>query len=695
MTYQIKSPGFPTKYADNLNCLWMISILSNWAVSIEIEFLSTEPTYDILEIHQVFYVGNELKTVKQAALSGHSNYMSEFYSQVSGGFQIRFLSDSTDNNYPGFRLTFQRYQPTPGRFVCPQIYAEASDAHSKLPSFPSDTPIPSQISCPFYISTAQKESVVELLIVDISENIMVEIFDSEFDSTRTPIKRFSGLTLTHTPQSVITGEQMLYMIVNIKPPKRETNFEVLFFKTVSPCNCGISEFTVNTTGRLLTSPNFPGLYCNNLNCQTRIRADPAVVASMTNADAVIQFKFWTLDVEAMHDFFGLYAQNRILKVLTPYDESSTRKIETFTFDTNDVAINFTTDPTVVQTGYNLTAKVISRGKECRCPSLERSVFATKNSDMFSFVFHPHCSLDCFWKIETPASFHAVRLILNITVVLGDNDEFVEVYQEGDNTHVMEIDRINTALMPTYGNNTASRVIVMPEHLPVRLWYHRGGSFSSNLHFNRQLKVEYKWLEDCDCGKLKLNADRTWKLNQSPEYPQPYCNDMNCTYVIQASEGETIAVNVTLLSLEHNMDTLSFYDGPTWRSPRIELLTGILVLENLIKSTGNSMTVMFSSDASIQTDGYQFYYRAERPEGEPEEFGLSNIVRKIVEFGSIIGLVCCVVYAVRRYDLVTTVRNNLNVRSVLPRQTWIPFNSDTDQTRGFAMWNSQEQLSEEV
>ncbi|KAI6210545.1 CUB domain-containing protein [Aphelenchoides besseyi] len=658
MTYQIKSPGFPTKYA--------------------------EPTYDVLEIHQVFYVGSELKTVKQAVLSGHSNYMTEFYSQISGGFQIRFLSDSTDNNYSGFRLTFQRYQPTPGRFVCPQIYAEAFDTHSKLPSFPSDTPIPSQISCPFYITTAQKDGVVELLIVDIGENIMVEIFDSEYDSARTPIKQFSGLTLTHTPQSVITGEKVLFMIVHIRPPKRETNFEVVFYKTVSPCDCGISEFTVNTTGRLLTSPNFPGLYCNKLNCRTRILADPLVVVATTKADAVIQLKFWTLDVEAMHDFFGLYAQNRILKVLTPYDDSSTRKIETFTFDTHDVAINFTTDPTVVQNGYNLTAKVIIRGRECRCPSLENSIYATKSSDTFSFNLLPHCPMDCFWKINVPTSFQAVRLILNISVVLGDSDEFVEVYQEGDNTHIMEIDRINSALMPTYGNTTASRVIVMPDHFPVTLWYHHGDSFSSNLSFNRQLKVDYKWLEGCNCGNLNLNADDTWKLNQSPEFPLPYCNDMNCTYVIQASEGETIAVNVT-----------SFYDGPTWQSSRIELLTGVTELESLIKSTGNSMTVMFSTDASIQTEGYQFYYHAERPEGQYEAFGLGYILREIVEFGSIIGLVCCVVYAVRRYDLISTVRNNFNIRNVMPRQTWLPFNSDTNQTQGFAVWNSREQLSEEV
>lgn len=57
---------------------------------------------------------------------------------------------------------------------------------------------------------------------------------------------------------------------------------------------------------------------------------------------------------------------------------------------------------------------------------------------------------------------------------------------------------------------------------------------------------------------------------SPDYPSTYCENMNCSYLITTVPGYTLEVNVTLLELEFNTDTLSFFDGDSMNHTRMQL-----------------------------------------------------------------------------------------------------------------------------
>jgi len=81
------------------------------------------------------------------------------------------------------------------------------------------------------------------------------------------------------------------------------------------------------------------------------------------------------------------------------------------------------------------------------------------------------------------------------------------------------------------------------HPSVTIWLHRKGD--DRVDMRREVHLYYEWRERCLCGQRELKAERgKWKTLTSPDYPQDYCNNMRCDYVIRADEGEFLRVNVT-------------------------------------------------------------------------------------------------------------------------------------------------------
>jgi hypothetical protein len=74
---------------------------------------------------------------------------------------------------------------------------------------------------------------------------------------------------------------------------------------------------------------------------------------------VVRLRFYTFNVETLHDKFELYAGTRKLKLLTPHDETSPSMIQFFTFPSLGAVVNFTTDETITAKGFKLGASVIT------------------------------------------------------------------------------------------------------------------------------------------------------------------------------------------------------------------------------------------------------------------------------------------------------------------------------------------------
>ncbi|CAL1540683.1 unnamed protein product [Lymnaea stagnalis] len=125
---------------------------------------------------------------------------------------------------------------------------------------------------------------------------------------------------------------------------------------------------------------------------------------------------------------------------------------------------------------------------------------------------------------------------------------------------------------------------------------------------------------CQRGQGLENADRkTCKQREcnfiltspsgtiaSPDYPNNYYNNANCTWAITAEQGKVISVRVDTLATELNYDFLTFYNGNNLNGQIIGRYHGDSI-PRIIRSVGNTMFISFTSDGSNVGIGFKANY----------------------------------------------------------------------------------------
>ncbi|XP_020662303.3 cubilin [Pogona vitticeps] len=93
---------------------------------------------------------------------------------------------------------------------------------------------------------------------------------------------------------------------------------------------------------------------------------------------------------------------------------------------------------------------------------------------------------------------------------------------------------------------------------------------------------------------------------SPNYPQPYSNNSDCSWVIQVDSGHRVLLNFTDVAIErHNscdFDYVAVFDGSNEQAPLLRKVCGQERPLPII-STQNTMFVRFRSDRSIHLRGF--------------------------------------------------------------------------------------------
>uniref|UniRef100_A0AAR2M373 CUB domain-containing protein n=1 Tax=Pygocentrus nattereri TaxID=42514 RepID=A0AAR2M373_PYGNA len=111
-----------------------------------------------------------------------------------------------------------------------------------------------------------------------------------------------------------------------------------------------------------------------------------------------------------------------------------------------------------------------------------------------------------------------------------------------------------------------------------------------------------------CGEDLTNARGEFF---SPQYPNNYPNNANCTWTLLASETQVINLNFTFVDFETCCDSIRVYDGPTDAYP----LLGRLPQDQRYRSTRNSLTIVFSSDSSVTRQGFRAQWVSAAPHPE--------------------------------------------------------------------------------
>ncbi|XP_052250990.1 deleted in malignant brain tumors 1 protein-like isoform X6 [Dreissena polymorpha] len=97
---------------------------------------------------------------------------------------------------------------------------------------------------------------------------------------------------------------------------------------------------------------------------------------------------------------------------------------------------------------------------------------------------------------------------------------------------------------------------------------------------------------------------------SPNYPSNYSNKVQCIWLINAPEDSRINVNFTVLEMEPhpkcNFDYLELFNGPNASSPSFGKFC-VTVPPMVFKSRSNSARIVFSSDSTVSSRGFNLTY----------------------------------------------------------------------------------------
>ena len=115
----------------------------------------------------------------------------------------------------------------------------------------------------------------------------------------------------------------------------------------------------------------------------------------------------------------------------------------------------------------------------------------------------------------------------------------------------------------------------------------------------------------DCGHSDLTASLDNTIIKSPNYPNDYDDNLNCTWTIKALFSGRYIVKVLFndFKLESTCDdVLKFYDGMNETSNLLGSYCGTTHPE-VIYSTGRYLSVKFQTDNMISYKGFNFSFTA--------------------------------------------------------------------------------------
>ncbi|EDM16293.1 rCG60055, isoform CRA_a [Rattus norvegicus] len=108
-----------------------------------------------------------------------------------------------------------------------------------------------------------------------------------------------------------------------------------------------------------------------------------------------------------------------------------------------------------------------------------------------------------------------------------------------------------------------------------------------------------------CGSRSTGSEGTVL---SPNYPKNYSVDHNCVYSI-AVPKEFVVFGQFVFFQTSLHDVVEVFDGPTQQSPLLSSLSGSHSGESLPLSSGNQITIRFTSVGPITAKGFHFVYQA--------------------------------------------------------------------------------------
>ncbi|KAF6371602.1 cubilin [Rhinolophus ferrumequinum] len=581
----ISSPLFPAKYPNNQNCSWIIQAQPPFN-HITLSFThfglesSTMCTRDFLEILDGGYDDAPLRGRYCGATMPHP------VTSFSNALTLRFISDSSVS-FDGFRATYAasssacggNFHMTEGVFNSPgypEVYPSNVECVWNIVSSPGNR---LQLS---FITFQLEESQ------DCSRDF-VEI--REGNATGHLVGRYCGNVLPVNYSSIV-GHSLWIRFVS-DGSSSGTGFQATFTNVFGNDNI------VGTHGKI-ASPLWPGNYPHNSDYQWIVNV---------NASQVVHGRILELDIESAEDCYydklriydGLGIHSRLIGTYCG------TQIESFSSTRNSLTFRFSSDYSVSGKGFLLEwfAMNASVGPlPTIAPGACGGFLRTGEAPLF--LFSPGWPdsygnrADCMWLIQAPDSTVELNILsMDIEAHRTCNYDKL-VIRDGDNNLAQQLAVLCGREIPGPIRSTGEYMFI---HFTSDFSITRAG-FNASFHKS--------------CGGY-LHADRG--IITSPNYPETYPSNLNCSWHVLVQRGLTIAVHFEQPFQIPNSDSscnqgdyLVLKNGPDIYSPPLGPHGGSGHFcgsrpSSTLFTSDNQMLVQFISDNSNGGQGFKIKYEA--------------------------------------------------------------------------------------
>ncbi|XP_029134023.2 cubilin [Labrus bergylta] len=571
------SPGWPDYYPENQECTWLIRSPDS---TVEFNILSLDmedyPTcyFDSLVIRD----GASSLSPVLASVCGRDPPGS--LHSTGDSMYIHFSSDSIVSGR-GFNASYSKGcggllhvdRGTLSSPHYPQNYPSGQDCSWHVMVTPGFR-VSASFQSPFQIQGYGTEC---------SSGDYVELRNGPDGSSPLLGGRLCG---SSPPSPLQTTDNHLFIHFVSDATIEASGFEITFEAHSQACG-GFIELNDNDPPGFITSPNYPQNYPQNIDC--------VWVITVPNGEAVqIDFEddfYIESSSSCMYDYLevrdGSTSNADLISRLCGNTRPSTQHSTGST-----MLLRFRTDTSFTHKGFKAKYSIAT------CGGTYIGQRGTVHSPGFPDSNYPDSS-NCEWYMEGPTGHYLTLTYesFSLQTTQGCTADYVEI---------RDYNASGRLLGRHCGSNLPAALDTSDSFAYVRFVSDTSGNAAGfSLTFEASVEV---------CGG-ELNAPSG--TISSPNYPNLYPHSRVCRWDIVVLPGRRVTLTINDLRLEDSgtsctYDYVEVRNGLAEDAPRLQRFCGTVPEGTEVRSSGNTMTVIFRTDSSVSNGGFTASYSSQEP-----------------------------------------------------------------------------------
>ncbi|XP_066579431.1 cubilin [Amia ocellicauda] len=567
-TGHIRSPYHPNTYPHDKTCDWVITQPVGYVVTLN--FLS-------FDIEAGFSCFSDFVEVRDGASSSSpfigrycGTQMPSLIQSTQRSMFIRFSTDSSVTNR-GFEAEYTAAEAGCGGTLTTPSGTVTSPGHP--------TNYPHGANCTWYI-TAASGHIIRLTFTSFNLEFhhncnydYVEVYDNGTTTTGTKLGRYCGRSV---PPSLTSTDNLMTILFVSDSSMATEGFAANYVSINATTDCG--EIFTEPTG-VLTSPNYPNNYPLNRDCVYKIivETNRQIMLNFTN------FKLEGMSPSCHNDYVeirdGGYETSPLIGKYCG-DQSPPIIIS----HSNRLWMTFHSDFSLTYTGFMAHWD----GTQSGCGGTLTTSIGSFSSPNYPLPYHPNA--ECYWllKVSGGSQIQLQFSDFHLESSTSCNYDYVAVY-DGNSSNATPLAKLCGTAIPTPIRSSR-------ENLYIKLR-------TDNSIVAGGFLASYNQI----CHGVVI-ANRSRGVLESPNYPNIYPYNADCSWTIQATAGNTINYTFTAFELESwcFYDYIKLYDGPDAQSPLIGTFCGNSP-PPANTTSGTSLHVVFTSDVWDSMSGFQMLW----------------------------------------------------------------------------------------